>query len=393
MAKKVQKDDPVATAWKQVEARLAKSSLASPLADASELEGAFEYVFEFGLPSAVWTSYERHDGERGKPSVCPPLRLVSAQEALSFAAALVGQGDPTPAVTAYRKLAPRYEKSMSKQGLRSSSSDAARWTLALGDAGHRIAVDCEAEWVIEERPDGSVVKLADDFVAWLGALARSEAETPPAATPKKTKPIDKTHAAFLAALGPPITYRAVDAKETARIGKVHPWLGKLVARDGVASYGEQLVWTCAPGDFEDLAAVWKKHGTWLKRFETTPGAGNVQPGLDAEVIARSAFGHVFLLTRKHGMWRADPEDGVVRSEGIVARDGTAFVPGVFEGLADRADTAVRLGSPTELRAAAKKHGALDWNQAYFWNKKKSFHSECVKRELLEGTRLALGVKR
>jgi hypothetical protein len=291
-------------------------------------------------------------------------------------------------VKALTQRAAKYDASMQKQSLRSSSEPAARWTLAVGKPGHRIAVDCNAEWVIEERPDGSVAKLADDYASWLAQLAGRAAPTP-VAKPKAHKPIDKIHRAFVAAYGAPVTYREGDAKTVGRLTKLYPWLGNLVARDGFAVYGEQI-WTCDPDEYTELAALWTARGTWLERFEWS-ASGKTQKGLAASVFARSAFGHALLLTATEGAWLADPEDGVVRSIGIIARGGKGIVESAFSSLCDRSGRS--FSTAKERRDAVQRHGAVAPTEAYFWDNKKGHHAACAKRDLVEGTRRALGGKR
>jgi len=170
--------NPLAELWRRVEEALDGSALAPPLSDSDtgELDQIFEFVLDqFSLPDPLRQSYAVHDGERVEGRLVPGLRLVSAKEASSFALALVGQVEPNATVKAWKKAEAGLERSLKEQGLSQGYCNEARWTLAVGTPGHRIYVDCNDEavnnWIIEERPRGTVRKLADNLSAWLEDLS------------------------------------------------------------------------------------------------------------------------------------------------------------------------------------------------------------------------------
>ena len=175
--------DRVAAVWRRIEARLGPlaSRLCGPMPadhpDSEIFDTALDTVW---LPEALDESYDVHDGERPGPGViCPPLRLVGFAEACAFALGDDSEPLVAAALAAAEKLAAKHAASLRRQGLSSCSTRSQVWTLALGETGHRIALDTDTGWVIEERTDGTVKKLADDFLTWLESLADGSSATRP----------------------------------------------------------------------------------------------------------------------------------------------------------------------------------------------------------------------
>lgn len=167
----------VDAAWKRIKGKSFKKWKASKHG-ADIFDYALTSVF---LPENVEAWFALHGGE-SKPEAVKPLRLVSLEEATDFALGLVAQIEPDEHVRASEKLAKKHFASANKQKFSTGTEYCCVWTLALGKPGHRLALDLDAGFVVEQLPDGRSEKRAESFDAWLDSLGAK-------ATPAKEKPV------------------------------------------------------------------------------------------------------------------------------------------------------------------------------------------------------------